>query len=224
MAGVADQQAGTAISRHRRVAIMALPPRTPCPARMSSPAVTAVSWCSQAAIVAASSAPPHPGQVDLGVSGGQVPQRGAELAVAEDVLRPWCGAGAPVLGGHRLARGGHLQVRQDKGIGVDRLGARPFGERQGALVRVQGAAAPGPRVGGDLGRIQRHPADQQPGVCLPPVRAVLRRGDRAPSMSIASCQSSSAIPASSRRWRDPLGADREADVRVVAARASCPAK
>ena len=36
---------------------MALPPRTPCPARMSCPAVTAVSWCSQAAMVAASSAP-----------------------------------------------------------------------------------------------------------------------------------------------------------------------
>ena len=33
---------GTAISRQRRVAIMALPPRTPCPARMSCPAVMAV--------------------------------------------------------------------------------------------------------------------------------------------------------------------------------------
>jgi hypothetical protein len=48
---------GTAMSRHRKVAIMALPPRTPCPARMSSPAVRAVSWCSQAAMLAASSAP-----------------------------------------------------------------------------------------------------------------------------------------------------------------------
>ena len=36
---------------------MALPPRTPCPARMSWPAVMAVSWCSQAAMLAASSAP-----------------------------------------------------------------------------------------------------------------------------------------------------------------------
>ena len=34
-----------------------LAPRTPCPARMSSPAVRAVSWCSQAAMLAASSAP-----------------------------------------------------------------------------------------------------------------------------------------------------------------------
>jgi hypothetical protein len=43
LAGVAGQPAGTAISRHRKVAIMALPPGTPCPARMSSPAVMAVS-------------------------------------------------------------------------------------------------------------------------------------------------------------------------------------
>jgi len=43
--------------RHRRVAIIALPPRTPCPARISSPVVRVVSWCSQAAMVAASSAP-----------------------------------------------------------------------------------------------------------------------------------------------------------------------
>ena len=57
--GVRGGSAGlrTAISRHHRVAIMALPPRTPCPARMSWPAVTAVSWCSQAAMLAASSAP-----------------------------------------------------------------------------------------------------------------------------------------------------------------------
>jgi hypothetical protein len=54
VAGVADQPAGDRDQRHRKVAIMALPPRTPCPARMS---VRAVSWCSQAAIVAASSSP-----------------------------------------------------------------------------------------------------------------------------------------------------------------------
>src|SRR5260370_26006315 len=48
---------GIVMSRHRRVAIIALPPRTPWPARMSSPAVTAVSWCSPAAMPAASSAP-----------------------------------------------------------------------------------------------------------------------------------------------------------------------
>src|SRR5579859_6669092 len=48
---------GTAISRHRRVAIMTLPPRTPWLCTMSSPWAVAVSWCSQAAMVAASSAP-----------------------------------------------------------------------------------------------------------------------------------------------------------------------
>ncbi len=36
---------------------MALPPRMPCPARISSPEITPVSWCSQAAMQAASSAP-----------------------------------------------------------------------------------------------------------------------------------------------------------------------
>jgi hypothetical protein len=32
----------------------------------------------------------------------------------------------------------------------DRVGANEFVDRQGALVGVQGAARPGPRVGGDL--------------------------------------------------------------------------
>ena len=56
---VADGRVGqaTAISCQRRVAIMALPPRTPCPYRMSSPGMRAMNWCTQAAMVAASSAP-----------------------------------------------------------------------------------------------------------------------------------------------------------------------
>jgi hypothetical protein len=37
---------------------------------------------------------------------------------------------------------------------------------------VQGPAAPRPRVGEDLARVQRHKADQQPGAG-PPVQAVL---------------------------------------------------
>jgi hypothetical protein len=42
---------------------------------------------------------------------------------------------------------------------------------------VQGAAATGARVSRDLLGIQADPADQQPGVSRPPVRAVVGDGD-----------------------------------------------
>jgi hypothetical protein len=83
---------------------------------------------------------PHPSGIDLGISAGKVPQRGAVLAVAEEVLD----AGAvpvPVLGGGGLIRRGDVQVGQDEGIGVDRAGLGELGDGQGALVGVQGAAA-----------------------------------------------------------------------------------
>ena len=105
-----------------------------------------------------------------------MPQGGAGLAVAEQVLHRGA-VTVPVLGGGRPGRAGHVQVRQDEAVGVDRAGGGQLGERQGTLVRVQGAAAPGPGVGGDPGRVQCHPADQQPGVGGPPVRAVLRHRD-----------------------------------------------
>ena len=41
--GVADELGGVADEACRRVALMALPPRPPCPAMLSSPAVVAVS-------------------------------------------------------------------------------------------------------------------------------------------------------------------------------------
>ena len=41
------------------------------------------------------------------------------------------------------------------------------------LVRLQGTAPPGPRVGGDLGWVEGHPADRQRRVRRPPVRAVV---------------------------------------------------
>jgi len=47
---------GMLISLRRRVPVMALPPRTPWPSRIVSPRVGVVSWCSQAAMLAASSA------------------------------------------------------------------------------------------------------------------------------------------------------------------------
>ena len=81
----------------------------------------------------------------------------------------------PVLGG--FVRRSHVQVGQDEGVGVDRAGLGELRDGQGALVRVQGAAAPGPRVGGDLAGVQQDPADQQPGVRGPPVRAVLSDRD-----------------------------------------------
>jgi hypothetical protein len=46
-------RAGTAISLRRKVAIIALPPRTPWPSTSSPPMISPVSWCSQAATAAA---------------------------------------------------------------------------------------------------------------------------------------------------------------------------
>ena len=93
---------------------------------------------------------------------------------------------------------------------------RQFGNRQGALVWVQGAAAPGPGVGGDLLRVQQDPADQQPGVRGPPVRAVLSHGD----LGIVHVDRVVPVvfgdPGQQPPQRgDPLGADRERDLRVV---------
>ena len=59
------------------------------------------------------------------------------------------------------------------------VGGGKLGQRQGALVGVQGAAPPGPRVGRDLARgdIKPDPAGQQPRRGRPPVRAVGSDGD-----------------------------------------------
>ena len=81
---------------------------------------------------------------------------------------------------------------------------------------MQGPAAPGPRVGGDLGRVQGHPADQQPGAGRPPVRAVLRDRD------LGAIHVDRVVPGvvgdpgqQPPQRRDPPGADREGDLLVV---------
>jgi len=85
------------------------------------------------------------------------------------------------------------------------------------------AAAAGPGVGGDLGRVQQDPADQQPGVRRPPVRAVLRDGD------LGAVHVNGVMPVvfgdpgqQPPQRRDPLGADREADLRVVGGSGQLP--
>jgi hypothetical protein len=70
-----------------------------------------------------------------------MPTSGAYDSTAACPSPPWCGA-VPVLGGDRLARGSHVQVRQDEAVGVDRPGGGELRERQGTLVRVQGPAPP----------------------------------------------------------------------------------
>ena len=52
----------------------------------------------------------------------------------------------PVLGRSGLARRGHVQVRQDEAVAVDRISPGEIGDRQGALAGVQGAAPPRPGV------------------------------------------------------------------------------
>ena len=122
----------------------------------------------------------------------------------------------PVLHGRRLIRASHVQVRQDERVGVDRPGTGQFGERQGALVWVQGPAAPGARVGRDLFGVQRHPADQQRRVRRPPVRAVPGDGD------LGAVHVDRVVPVvlgdvgqQPPQRRNPLGADREGDLLVV---------
>jgi hypothetical protein len=73
-----------------------------------------------------------------------------------------------------------------------------------------------PGVGGDLGRVQRHPADQQPGAGRPPVRAVLRDGD--PGIVHLDRVVPGVLGDAGQQppqRRDPLGADRERDVRLA---------
>ena len=73
------------------------------------------------------------------MAAGQVPQGGAVLAVAEEVLDRGA-VPVPVPGGGRLVRGGDVRVGQDEAVGVDRAGPGELGDRQGALAWVQGAA------------------------------------------------------------------------------------
>src|SRR2546429_9312089 len=80
---------------------------------------------------------------------GEVPQRGAELAVAEDVLHRGA-VTVPLLRGGRLIRAGHVQVGQDERVGVDGWLPGQLREQHAPLVWGPGAAPPGPRVGGDL--------------------------------------------------------------------------
>ena len=105
---------------------MALPPRTPCPARMSCAGGGGGELVQPGGHGRGEQRAPHPGQVDLGVSGGEVPEGGAELAVAEDVLHRGA-VPVPVLGRGRLVRAGHVQVGQDEAVGVDRPAARQSG-------------------------------------------------------------------------------------------------
>ena len=153
----------------------------------------------------------------------QVPQGGAGLAVAEDVLHRGA-VPVRVLRRNRLVRSSHVQVRHDERVGVDRPGAGQlgFGRARWPGCRVRRRRDRGRQR---LGRVQQDPADQQPGVRGPPVRAVPGDRDLALSISIASCQSSSARPSSSRH----SGAIRLAPIAKLmcsswAARASYPAK
>src|SRR5712691_8125557 len=85
----------------------------------------------------------HPGHIHPGVSRGEMPEGGAELAVAEDVLDRGA-VPEPVLRRHGLIWRGHVQVRQYERVAVDRTGAGDLGERQGTLIGAPGPAPPRP--------------------------------------------------------------------------------
>ena len=97
------------------------------------------------------------------------------------------------------------------------------GTRYRLYTGVQGAASPRPRVGGDLRGVQRDPADQQPGVRGPSLRAVAGHRDlRAfhadrvgPVVLGDACQQPP-------QRRDPLGADGERDLLVVGGASQLP--
>ena len=146
---------------------MALPPRTPCPSTSprqgrggelvqpgghgggeQRPCIHAVlTWGIQ--------------------TGGPAGRR--RSCVAEQVLHHGA-VTVPVFRGHGLA--GAVRSRFVRWTSGRRRRAAALARgSEGALVRVQGPAAPGPGVGGDLARVQRHPADQRPVVRGPPFRA-----------------------------------------------------
>jgi len=89
-----------------------------------------------------------------------MPEGGTVLAVAEDVLDGGA-VPVPVLGRGSLVWCGHVEVRQDEAVAVDRTGLGEFGDRQGSLAGVQGAAPAGTGIGRDLLRCQPDSADQQ---------------------------------------------------------------
>jgi hypothetical protein len=167
---------GTAISRHRRVSIIALPPQDAVTGQDGLAAGGGGELVQPAGHAGREQRAPHPGGIDLGISAGEMPEGGSVLAVTEDALDGGA-VPVPVLGRGCLARRGHVQVRQDERVGVDRAGVFQPGDRQGALDGVQGPAPPRPGVGGNLARVQPGPADQQGGVRRSPVRPVISHRD-----------------------------------------------
>jgi len=89
---------------------------------------------------------PHPGPVHRVLPRREVAQRGAVLGVAEQILHAPAVA-VPVLDLRGVIAGGHVEVGHDERGGVDRVGVGKLVERQGALVRVQGAGCVGAGLG-----------------------------------------------------------------------------
>jgi hypothetical protein len=70
-----------------------------------------------------------------------------------------------VLDRGRPARGRDIEVGDDERVAIDGVGLGELVERERALVGVQGAPPPGPRIRADLpgSHVEADPADQQPG-------------------------------------------------------------
>src|SRR5690242_1966185 len=171
-------RAGTRISRCRRVAIMAWPPRRPwrnsCP---SGPGV-AVSWCSQPAMLAASSAPPIHTVLTCGYPDGKC-RRAAPCLASRKMFSTWVRCRYQCSIAAALSAVDTSRKVEDERVAVDGVRGGELVERQCALVGMQGAAPPRPRVGGHLpgGHVEPDPADRQPGGRGPPVRAIVGHRD-----------------------------------------------
>jgi len=202
---------GTAISRHRKVG-----GSWPCRrGRRAShdvlpPSVRAVSWCSQAAMAAASSAPHIQARFTWDIRGRCARRR-----------RACCrGTGSPpvvrcrtVLRGAGPGRGGHVQVVRMNEWRRRRVAA-PARNGRARWSGCSGPAAPC-RGSAETWAGSSATRGSAAGGRRPPVRAVLSHRHLALSISIRRARRRRRAGSSLHRGRDPPGADREGDVRVV---------
>src|SRR6185503_12381332 len=148
---------------------MAWPPRMPWP-DSRAPERVAVSWCSQPAMLAASSAPHIHAVLTCRYPEGRC-RRAAPSLASRNTFSTWvrcryqcstAAARSPVDTSRKVG---------DERVAIDRVRGGELVERQDALARVQRAAPPGAGIRADLtgGDIEADSADQQPGRRGPPV-------------------------------------------------------
>jgi hypothetical protein len=145
--------------------------------------------------VAGQQSGPHPHRVDGRVTRGEPAQRRAELGLADALLDVGATAKPRLHVADRLAFVGSVEggdVGDDERHRVG-MGRGTF-QRQGQLIRVDGAPAPRSGIGGDRLGVDAHPPDNRVGAGGPACGSVVHRGDLRTGHARGLGQASASMP------------------------------